>query len=269
MVPHQVAATARNRELITKAELTFATWMRQMKSVVMESQQVRKDSSDVGPLDELEYWRSMLAKFSSITEFVATKEFNNFHKALKLSKSKWVQKWKEIDNSITCALNIASDNVRYLSSMERFWQPLYTAAPAEIQNCLPSLLLTVKSVYKTSNYYNTSINVTSFIVKVTNQLIIACRNHLTKNYTESIWKQETVSILNKIQECKELDAYYRSCYFKTVQDMEEAEDETPWDCSIKFIFGKFEKFSLRLDQVDIFFSQPSPLFSKSPLSSDP
>lgn len=249
LAPHQVAQTARNRELATKVEKTFALWMKQMEAVITESSQVRKDEEDVGPMDELKYWRYMLAKYTSITEFIATREFVNFYTVLKLSRSKWVQRWKEIDNQLTCQLNIATDNARYLSTLERFWNPLYTCAPVEIMEHLTSLLAAVRGVYNTSNYYNTTLNITSFIVKITNQLIIACCNYLTKNYTESIWSQGLRQVLTKIQECCDLEAYYRLTYFKTLDEMEDDPNETPWECSIKYIFGKFEKFTLRLDQV--------------------
>lgn len=53
--------------------------------------QIRRDPHDVGPLHELQYWRSVLAKYTSIVEFVASRPFCNYLTCLILSRSKIVK----------------------------------------------------------------------------------------------------------------------------------------------------------------------------------
>ena len=45
--------------------------------------------------------------------------------------------WREIDVQITEAANEAKDNVKYLSTLERFFDPLYANDPGAITDTLP------------------------------------------------------------------------------------------------------------------------------------
>lgn len=90
LAPFQIAETAIKRELVTKVEQIFIKWMRQIKMILVVGNQVRRDRYDVGPLNELEYWRQNLASYSSASEFVATKAFQNHLQCLRLSRSKLV-----------------------------------------------------------------------------------------------------------------------------------------------------------------------------------
>lgn len=96
-----------------------------MHSVINWTHEIQKDPYDVGPLDELERRRAILAKYATIVDFLGTKEFNNFLIVLKMTRSKLVEKYRMIDSKITCELNEARDNVRYLQSLEKLWDPLY------------------------------------------------------------------------------------------------------------------------------------------------
>jgi len=125
LVKFQIETTATKREKVYEVENSFRHWMKQIETVIIQGQQIRRDPPDVGPLNELEYWRSMLTHYTSIVEFVLSKPFNNHLQCLILSHSKLVKKWKQLDNQLTIAICEARDNVRYMCQMERFWDPLY------------------------------------------------------------------------------------------------------------------------------------------------
>lgn len=73
------------------------------------------------------------------------------------------------------AANEAKDNVKYLSTLERFVDPLYTGTAASIAEGLPALLNSVKMVHTIARYYNTSARMTGLFVKITNQMIATCK----------------------------------------------------------------------------------------------
>lgn len=94
-------------------------------------------TEDVGPRGELEYWRSRMQKLTSITEQlkrpdckqvinVLTTLLKNSTDNSRQNIANLLKRWKQIDINITEAANEAKDNVKYLYTLERFIDPLYT-----------------------------------------------------------------------------------------------------------------------------------------------
>ena len=48
-----------------KLEEVMATWSRQIEQVLVESEQIRREADNIGPLAELNYWKSRMAKFNT------------------------------------------------------------------------------------------------------------------------------------------------------------------------------------------------------------
>lgn len=96
-------------------------------------------------------------------------------------------------------LNVVKDNVRHLTLIQRFWAPLYSCNLQEISHHLYSLILCIRSVYKNSHYFNTSERISGFLVKVTNQLVMASQEYLTEMKTIKFWDQDFTVSLKKIE----------------------------------------------------------------------
>lgn len=86
----QIIQTSKNRIKVSLVEREMARWLNLMKIVISRGHQLTQDTHQSGPLKELEHWRSMLAMFSHVSSFIDSKEFNNFFRCLKLSKSKMI-----------------------------------------------------------------------------------------------------------------------------------------------------------------------------------
>ena len=67
-----------------------------------------------------------------------------------------LKRWKLLDNSITDANNEAKDNVKYLSTLEKYIEPLRLGNPESILDSLPGLLNNIKMMHTIARYYNTS-----------------------------------------------------------------------------------------------------------------
>jgi len=109
--------------------------------------------------------------------------------------------------------------------------------------------MNVRSVFKSSRFFNISDCISGFFVKVTNQLTIACTNYLTNHNTLTIWEQENKTINIKIYTCKQLLISYKTHYENALKAMEESPNETPWECSRVLIFGNMDTFRLRLKKI--------------------
>ena len=99
----------------------------------------------------------------------------NKNKKVNDSRTKLLNEYKNIDNILTERTNEAKDNVKYLTTLEKFIEPLYSRTPEEIIETLPALMNAIKMIHTISRYYNTSNKMTGLFVKITNQIITKCK----------------------------------------------------------------------------------------------
>ncbi|XP_075210479.1 dynein heavy chain 8, axonemal kl-3 [Lycorma delicatula] len=242
-------AASLNPATVMEVENVVRIWIRKMESVLTESEMLRREPIDIAPQAELEHWRYILAKFTSIVEHFKTPECKTFVQLLVQAYSKLVKKWKSLDNRITFSVYEATDNVKYLEALEKYWEPLYRSEPTTIGKYLKSLLFAIRMAYATSRYFNTIERITALLVKVTNQILNSCYNYLTVNKTRTIWQQKKKSVIEKMKVCLCLYKYYYSCFLNTKKENMESENESELKCSEMFVFGKFETFKVRLEQL--------------------
>ena len=93
---------------------------------------------------------------------------STFHFPLPTSRYVPVQlrRWRQIDINITEAANEAKDNVKYLTTLDKFLEPLYTGTPNTIIDTLPALLNSVKMIHTIARYYNTTERMSNLFMKV-------------------------------------------------------------------------------------------------------
>ncbi len=56
--------SANNSEVVERLEGVVSVWTNQIKQVLTESEQMRKEADDVGPWAELEHWRRRMVTFN-------------------------------------------------------------------------------------------------------------------------------------------------------------------------------------------------------------
>ena len=248
LAPHQIVATSKRRDKVAEVEAAFVTWLKQIKSAVCQGHQLRKEYPHSGPLNELEHWRKMLTKYNNVVEFTDSRPFQSYFKCLKLSRSKLIESWKVIENGVMTLINRARDNVKFMTSIERFWDPLYRCDPLEVAESLPILLQAIRSVYNSSAFYNTPLKMTGFLSKITNQVIIACQSFLTNRNSVTIWELDKNVLVRKINDCKVLKDCYRMHYKRILEEMAAA-NEPSFDCSDVYLFAKLESFDTRMNKI--------------------
>ncbi|XP_051632386.1 dynein axonemal heavy chain 5-like, partial [Manacus candei] len=120
-------------------------------------------------------------------------------------------------------------------------------------DAIPGLINTIKMIQSISQYYNTSEKISSLFVKVTNQMITACKSYIANNDTTTIWNQPQERVMEKLQAAIRLKQEYQNCFRKIKENLEQNPAERQFDFSEIYIFGKFETFHRRLIKIiDIF-----------------
>ncbi|XP_027537399.1 dynein heavy chain 5, axonemal isoform X11 [Neopelma chrysocephalum] len=251
--PSDYLMVANSIDALEKIEVCMNGWTKQIEQVLAENNQVRKEADDLGPRAELDYWKKKLSKFDYLVEQLKSPNVKAVLGVLTAAKSKLLKKWRALDIRITDAANEAKDNVKYLYSLEKYYDPLYNSDPVSMVDAIPGLINTIKMIQSISQYYNTSEKISSLFVKVTNQMITACKSYIANNDTATIWNQPQERVMEKLQAAIRLKQEYQNCFRKIKENLEQNPAERQFDFSEIYIFGKFETFHRRLVKIiDVF-----------------
>uniref|UniRef100_F7EDE6 Dynein axonemal heavy chain 8 n=1 Tax=Monodelphis domestica TaxID=13616 RepID=F7EDE6_MONDO len=244
-----VTVAAANSEMVHQLEDVLMIWYKQIEQVLIESEQMRKEADDSGPLTELEHWKRMSAKFNFIIEQIKGPNCKAVINVLNIAHSKILKNWRDLDARITDTANESKDNVRYLYTLEKVCQPLYNYDLVSMAHGIQNLINAIRMIHSVSRYYNTSERMTSLFIKVTNQMVTACKAYITDGGMAHVWDQETPVVLKKIEDCIFLFKEYQKSFHKTRKQILEASGEKTFEVSEMYIFGKFEAFCKRLEKI--------------------
>ena len=166
---------------VPKFESYIRGWMKQIQELLLESEQLRLETDDAGPQDELEYWKARGAKLTLLVNQINTQPARMTLVTLRAAQSKILKVWNNIDKRITKYHVEAADNAKFLGAIEKTSHSIYLEDPAQMKESLMRVIHIVKMIYNVSHHYNTPERVASLLVKITNQVSNACKLFLLQN----------------------------------------------------------------------------------------
>ncbi|XP_046389607.1 dynein axonemal heavy chain 5 [Ischnura elegans] len=235
-------------EDVARFEELAKIWIKRVNEVLMESEQLRRENDASGPQDELEYWKRRGAQFSQIVAHLQAQEVQMVLLCLQLSHSRIFKQWQETDKKITFCYNEARDNAKFIQAMEKCCHCLYLHDPVKMKDSLLSLLQTVRLIHSVSQFYNTSERTSSLMIKITNQMIETCKSYITCRGKETIWTQSRDDVRERLRHCVQLNRIYRETYY-TVKEEQFLPGRIPFGFSENYVFGKFDSFCERLNNI--------------------
>ncbi|XP_055955514.1 dynein axonemal heavy chain 5 isoform X2 [Patella vulgata] len=247
--PNDYLTVANSSESLESIEACMRVWIKQIEQVLAESEQMRREADDIGPRAELDHWKKRMSKFNYLLDQIKGHDVKAVLGVLHAAKSKLIKTWQELDRRITDTANEAKDNVKFLYTLEKFCDPLYNSDPVGMLEAIPGLVNAIRMIHSISQYYNTSERMTSLFVKITNQMITACKSYITYEHSETVWSQPIDVVMKKLNDCIKLNEEYQDCFHKTKAKLEKMPNERPFDFSEMYIFGKFDTFTRRLKKI--------------------
>jgi len=106
--------------------------------------------------------------------------------------------YNRLDLQLTDKLNEAKDNVKYLTTLEKFIEPLYNSEPAAIIGTLPALMNAIKMIHTIARFYNTPEKMTGLFMKITEQMIYNCKLYITRGNTKNykdLWIRDPIELI--------------------------------------------------------------------------
>eukprot|EP00756_Hemistasia_phaeocysticola_P037128 Hpha_TRINITY_DN16680_c2_g14::TRINITY_DN16680_c2_g14_i1::g.182401::m.182401/K10408/DNAH; dynein heavy chain, axonemal len=225
-------------------------------------QEPQNIDEEVGPLSELSWWKERAARFACLDQQLQVPEVKTVHGVLTAAKSPVLKQWAAMDQQIAEASNEAKENVRYLSSLQSFFEALEKETPQVIIELLPALVNNIKMMYTIARYYATDSHMMVLFCKITNQLIKACKADIRQGGGISaarLWAQtqqpDSLKLLiARLQNCMELNKTYRGEFNKASDRLKMRQGGPQFsELNELHIFGKFELFCKRVHKlIDVF-----------------
>lgn len=271
--------------MIAEFERLFNDWSAQIETCLeeAESQNTSSQDKEAGPRQEIEYWRQRMRKLTGISEQLRSKNCRTVYDVLtqasqnpaeQLGKPRdkiylATSKWRSIELRVTEALNEAKDNVKYLSTLEKFIEPLYDGTPETIKDTLPALMNSIKMIHTIARYYNTNDRMTGLFVKITNQMINQCKLNILyykKIRDGTMQPSQKGKLLNDdvlwgsdeyppeelipvLKSCLDLNQAYQKQYEITKERLMNMPKGKQFEFSPNQIFGKFDLFCRRVSKL--------------------
>ena len=230
----------------------------------------KQKNVDSGPRSELEYWRKRMQKLTCLSEemrsphcLTVQKVLSNINKSSGDSAESNIyllqSQWRTQDMKVTEALNEAKDNVKYLTTLEQFIDPLYNETPDVVKDTLPALMNSIKMIHTIARYYNTNDRMTELFKKITNQMIICCKNAILDGETsdDKLWDHKRFppeKLIPVLKSCIELNKAYQKQYEITKERLMNMPKGKQFEFSPNQIFGKFDLFCRRISKLIELFS---------------
>lgn len=219
-----------------------------------------------GPMGILNFWRVRMSKLSSIVEQLKRKDVvfvtsilasltkGNTQAAQTSPIIPLLRHWKDLDMSVTEAANEAKDNVKYLSTLEKFIEPIVHGTPLTAMDSLPALINAIKMIHTIARYFNTPVRMADLFIKVTYGLIENCKAYIRSATTgKTLWDADISTLLPRLNACLQLDELYQETYRLTKEKMASIPGGKPFDFNEQSIFGRFDLFCRRVVKlIDLF-----------------
>ncbi len=89
--PADIFVAAGNPDLVEAAESRTLIWCKEIQQILTQSEQMRRESDNVGPRAELEHWKKRMARFDSLITSIKSPQCRAIINILVAAKSKVLQ----------------------------------------------------------------------------------------------------------------------------------------------------------------------------------
>ncbi|KAK8898529.1 Dynein heavy chain 5, axonemal [Tritrichomonas musculus] len=250
-----ILAASRDEQICSRFAQSLQQWCTQIQNLLSVTEQVRQEDESSGPRAEMDYWRERMSIFTSLVDSIKSKPTRIVISVLKAAKHPTITLWNELDIKITESANEAKDNVKFLSSLEKYTELLYALEPPECAEIVPGLITSVSMVHNISRYYRSPHRICTLLKKVTNQMINTSCKYI--NAGGQLHEQDRKTLIQKFHDCINLNQRYQHVYNNTMKKKVLPEGEQEGSERMLrthfIIFGKFDAFSSRCETlIDLF-----------------
>uniref|UniRef100_A0A8B9XJL0 Dynein axonemal heavy chain 2 n=1 Tax=Bos mutus grunniens TaxID=30521 RepID=A0A8B9XJL0_BOSMU len=139
----------KDKELVQRLETSMIHWTRQIKEVLSAQESV-ETGENLGPLEEIEFWRNRCMDLSGISKQLVKPGVKHIESILRLAKSSYLAPFMKLAQQIQDGSRQAQSNLTFLSILKEPYQELAFMRPKDISSKLPRLISLIRIIWVNS-----------------------------------------------------------------------------------------------------------------------
>lgn len=195
--PQNCAKLAADADTLAHFDALLADWCTQTQRLLEDSDNARREPEDAGPTTELSFWRERMAKLNSLLEQLKSRSARLVLETCTMANTVSMATWRAMEGRLNEAVSEVKDNVKYLTTLEKSFELLYTSTPAVIIEHVPALINNIKMMHTIARYYGTPARMSLLFAKVTVQMIANCRAYILA--PGKLYDQDKPTLLKNLQ----------------------------------------------------------------------
>ncbi|KAI3385375.1 hypothetical protein SNEBB_009845 [Seison nebaliae] len=235
-----------DKEFLQRLESIMIYWSRQLKSILTSQKSLGFDDSipeKSGPLAEIEFWRSRCHDLNGIKKQLDKLRISEIIRLLDLGKSTYLQQFVSLAREIRESSNQAESNLKFLQILKDPCYELVEVNLRQISNVIPRILQLVRIVWRHSDYYNTDSKLTALFKRISNAIIIRCRQSIS---VEKIFKGFIYSCRASLKDAISICNEWRIQYKKAaILHNRFSNGKNKWQLDETTIFAQMDAFLQR------------------------
>ncbi|XP_047688045.1 dynein axonemal heavy chain 2 isoform X1 [Prionailurus viverrinus] len=230
----------KDKELVQRLETSMIHWTRQIKEVLSAQESV-EIGENLGPLEEVEFWRNRCMDLSGISKQLVKEGVKHIESILHLAKSSYLTPFMKLAQQIQDGFQQAQSNLTFLSILKEPYQELAYMQPKDIPSKLPKLISLIRIIWVNSPHYNTRERLTSLFRKMSNEIIRLCCHAIS---LDRIFEGYVTSSKEDLQGCISCCQAWKDHYLQAVQ-MHTQFSNRGWVLDQTSIFAQVDAFVQR------------------------
>ncbi|KAL7391500.1 hypothetical protein ABVT39_010104 [Epinephelus coioides] len=223
-----------NPETVEKLEQCVMNWQTQI-AIVIEEQQNKKPQAP-GPLAETAFWQERASVLSALSEQFTQPVVMKILEVLTKADADIVQTIEGMVAELNKFHAEADDNLRFLSTLERYFMNLGTGANfSVILETIPPLMDTLQIVWMISCHYNTNERMVPLMERIAWQL---CERVAQVIDVHTLFKDNRDMAKSKVHDAKQVLDLWKSSYFEVRAEIEESGRDPRWEFDRKKLFER-------------------------------
>ena len=240
------------KDRIHLLEGAVITWTKQIKNVLKSDPEgLLKQGLHPTPNIEIEFWKSKAANLNAIFDQLQSERIRRVLKFLDKYKSTYCNPFAKLCKEVFTARLEANDNVKYLRTLEAWFQRLNDCDDfPELVELFKPMMHILLLIWKNSKYYNSPARLVVLMREICNALINqACKYVSGKQIFDLIADEDAGTAVEQLKTTLKVCGTFKSTYFDYKATANAECPTNPWEIQNNALFMRLDSFLERCHDI--------------------